>query len=85
MITNLEHLGTINQRFLRLLWTFELYLEVPCLTCFWICNPSPLDASIQVLKRTKLLDAGVSIAMPMLSPEMDVSDAVTWLCLTFFL
>ena len=32
----------------------------------------------QVLKRTKLLDAGVSVAMPMLSPELDLTAAGTW-------
>lgn len=30
-----------------------------------------------MLKRTKLLDAGVSVAMPMLSPELDLTAAGT--------
>ena len=30
-----------------------------------------------MLKRTKLLDAGVSVAMPMLSPELDLTAALT--------
>ena len=33
-----------------------------------------MDEWAQVLKRTKLLDAGVSIAIPMLSLEVDEND-----------
>lgn len=42
----------------------------------FVTDPKAMDEWAQVLKRTKLLDAGVSVAMPMLSPELDLTEVV---------
>lgn len=42
----------------------------------FVTDPKAIDEWAQVLKRTKLLDAGVSVAMPMLSPELDLTEVV---------
>lgn len=42
----------------------------------FVADPKAMDEWAQVLKRTKLLDAGVSVAMPMLSPELELTEVV---------